>query len=109
FYLRHDASLTQLAKCLGTNTHYLSQYFARQGLTYNTYINGLRIEHFKGLYQESASTTHTVSASDIAIRCGFSSYRTFSRAFKQDTGQSVTEWVDKTNREREFKNCGRFR
>ncbi len=93
YYLHHDASLTQLVKLLGTNRSYLSQYFARQGMTYNTYINSLRIDHFKRLYQESVSTSHTVSTSDLAVRCGFSSYRTFSRAFKLTTGQSVTEWT----------------
>ncbi len=93
YYLHHDASVNQLAKLLGTNRSYLSQYFARQGMTYNTYINGLRIDHFKRLYQESVSTSHTVSTSDLAVRCGFSSYRTFSRAFKLATGQTVTEWT----------------
>ncbi len=93
YYLRHEASLTQLVKLMGTNRNYLSQHFAQQGLTYNTYINGLRIAHFKRLYQASIQSSHTVNASDIAVQCGFSSYRTFSRSFNQATGQSVTEWM----------------
>ena len=45
-YLQHDLNLLQLAKAIGTNRFYLSQYFSQQGTTYNAYINGLRIEHF---------------------------------------------------------------
>ena len=42
-YLQHDLTLQQLAQAVGTNRFYLSQYFSRQGITYNTYINNLRI------------------------------------------------------------------
>ena len=37
-YLQHDLSLLQLAQAVGTNRFYLSQYFSRQGITYNAYI-----------------------------------------------------------------------
>ncbi len=94
FYLHHDASLSQLAIILNTNTSYLSQHFKQQGLTYNTYINSLRIRHFIALYQKAARTQHTVIASDLAIKCGFKNYNTFSTAFKHFTGQTVTEWVN---------------
>ena len=49
-YLQYDISLPQLAKIIGTNRLYLSQYFSNQGMTYNAYINGLRIQHFINLY-----------------------------------------------------------
>ena len=45
-YLQHDLTLQQLAQTIGTNRYYLSQYFSRQGITYSTYINNLRINHF---------------------------------------------------------------
>ncbi len=93
FYLYHDVTLSQLAAKLGTNTHYLSQHFRQQGLTYNSYINGLRIQHFISLYQEAAKTKHVVSASELANQCGFRSYSTFSRAFRQIKGKTVTEWM----------------
>ncbi len=93
FYLRHDASLIQLAKVIGTNTLYLSRHIGAQGLTYNSYINRLRIEHFVRLYQETAKVKCMVSAADLAGKCGFRSYSTFSRAFKQIMGQSVTAWT----------------
>jgi len=51
-YLQNDLTLAQLAQAVGTNRTYLSQHFAQQGITYNAYINGLRIRHFVRLYQK---------------------------------------------------------
>ena len=55
-YLQHDISAMQLAKQIGTNRVYLSKHFASQGITYSTYINGLRIQHFINLYHEAVAT-----------------------------------------------------
>ena len=92
-YLQHDLSLQQLARTIGTNRSYLSQYFSRQGITYNTYINNLRINHFISRYQEVASTQQPFTVQQLANESGYRSYSTFSLAFKQRTGQSVTAWM----------------
>ena len=92
-YLQHDLTLTQLAKAVGTNRTYLGQYFSSQGLTYNAYINDLRVNHFVNLYQEAAAAHHPFTAQQLALESGFRSYRTFSEAFKRKTGQSVTAWT----------------
>jgi AraC-like DNA-binding protein len=92
-YLEHDLTLHQLAQTIGTNRSYLSQYFSRQGITYNTYINNLRINYFISRYQESITSRHSVVALQLAHESGYNSYSTFSLAFKQRTGQSVTAWM----------------
>jgi AraC-like DNA-binding protein len=94
-YLENDLTLQMLAQAMGTNRSYLSQYFSRQGVTYNTYINELRINHFIGLYREAVSAGRPVSAKLLAGRSGYRSYSTFSLAFKQYTGFSVTNWIYK--------------
>jgi AraC-like DNA-binding protein len=92
-YLQHDLMLEELAQAIGTNRSYLSQYFSRQGITYNTYINSLRINHFISLYQKIVATTEQkIDVKQLVHESGFSSYRTFSRAFTQRTGQTVTAW-----------------
>jgi len=92
-YLQHDLMLEELAQAIGTNRFYLSQYFSRQGITYNTYINSLRINHFISLYQKIVATTEQkIDVKQLVHESGFSSYRTFSRAFTQRTGQTVTAW-----------------
>ena len=92
-YLQHDLTLQQLAQAIGTNRYYLSQYFSRQSITYNTYINNLRINHFISSYQKASAAGQPVGAQQLAQESGFRSYSTFSRAFMQRTGQSVTIWM----------------
>ena len=92
-YLQHDLNLQQLATIIGTNRTYLSAFFAQQGITYNTYINRLRIEHFIRLYHENKGTMPSTTAITLAKQSGFHSYSTFSVAFKRYTGTTVTEWM----------------
>ena len=96
-YLQHDLTVSQLAQSIGTNRFYLSQYFSNHGTTYNDYINTLRINHFVALCQEAADARRIISARQFASDSGYRSYSTFSLAFKQRMGQSVTEWL-RTNR-----------
>ena len=91
--LQHDLTLTQLAQKIGTNRTYLGQYFSRQDTTYNAYINSLRINHFICLYREAVASQRTFTAQQLAIDSGYRSYSTFSLAFKQRMGESVTAWM----------------
>ena len=95
-YLQHDLTIHQLATAIGTNRYYLSQYFSRQGTTYNAYINGLRIDHFIGLYGAAITTRRTFTAQQLAQESGYRSYSTFGIAFKQRMGQTVTAWMRDT-------------
>ncbi len=92
-YLQHDLSLAQLSAAVGINRFYLSQYFSSQGMNYNTYINALRIQHFVTLYRQTVADRRSVTAQQLAQQSGFRSYSTFSSAFKQRMGQSVTFWM----------------
>jgi AraC-like DNA-binding protein len=92
-YLQHDLTLQQLAQAVGTNRSYLSLFFSSHGTTYNAYINNLRINHFVCLYREAAATGQTITAQQLASDSGYRSYSTFSLAFKQRMGQTVTAWM----------------
>ena len=92
-YLQHDLNKSQLAKAIGTNCFYLSQYFSNQGTTYNAYINDLRIKHFVSLYHEAVDSQRSIIAQQLALESGYRSYNTFRDAFKRKTGQSVTAWM----------------
>ena len=102
-YLQHDLTLLQLAKAVGTNRFYLSQYFSRLGTNYNAYINDLRINHFISLYREAVAAHRPVIAQQLAQKSGFRSYTTFSSAFKNKMGQPVRSWIKTGN---EAKNDG---
>ena len=92
-YLQYDISLAQLATQIGVNRSYLSKHFASQGITYNAYINGLRIQHFVKLYREAVATHQPVTAQQLAYQSGFRNYNTFSAAFKRMMGMNTTEWM----------------
>ncbi len=95
-YLQHDLTLSQLAHAIGTNRTYLTNYFIHEGITYNAYINDLRINHFVSLYHEAVATESPITAQQLAHNSGYRSYSTFSLAFKQRMGQSVTAWMRNT-------------
>ena len=92
-YLQHDLTVIQLAKVIGINRTYLSQYFSSQGTTYNAYINNLRINHFVSLYREVTASQQSISAKQLAHDSGYRSYSTFALAFKQRMGQTVHAWM----------------
>ena len=93
-YLQYDISVTQLAQQIGINRSYLSNHFTLQGITYNTYINGLRIQHFINLYHEASATNQPITVKQLAHQSGFRSYSTFNAAFKQSMGMTATEWMN---------------
>ncbi len=94
YYLHSDISLPQLAKLIGTNNTYLSKYFSQKGQTFNSYINGLRIQYFIHLYEDTLASGRIYTASQLAYMSGFHSYSTFSTVFKQMMGTSVTTWMN---------------
>ena len=93
-YLQNNLTLQMLAQAVGTNRSYLSQYFSRQGITYNIYINNQRINHFVSRCRDLSAAGQDIPIQQLALESGFRSYRTFSRAFLLRTGQSVTEWLN---------------
>ena len=92
-YLQHDLTLSQLALAIGTNRTYLTNYLINEGITYNAYINELRINHFINLYRKAVAAERSITAQQLAHDSGYRSYSTFSLAFKQRMGQSVTAWM----------------
>ena len=56
-------------------------------------INRLRIDHFINLYQEAVAKGQNITAQQLSAQSGYRSYTTFYTAFKQRTGQTVTQWI----------------
>ena len=63
-------------------------------MTYNAYINRLRIEHFMSLYSKARKSSLPIIAKDLAAQSGYSSYMTFGAVFKRYTGSTVTAWMN---------------
>ena len=92
-YLHHGLTLAQLAQAIGTNRTYLGLYFSSKKISYNTYVNDLRIRHFVSLYRDAVAARCTVTAQQLASESGYRNYKTFSVAFRERMGQSATEWM----------------
>lgn len=78
FYLDGDVNIDWVAKKLGTNRHYVSDYFNKVlHTTFNDYINNLRLEYAAQLLREGR-----VQKSQVAYDAGFNNDHTFRRLFK---------------------------
>lgn len=84
-YLNAELSLPDLAVLAGTNRTYLSKHInEKYKLNFKQFINNFRlIEAEKLLLQDNED-----SIMSVFIQCGFSSYHTFNRCFKEKYGMS---------------------
>ena len=81
-------SLDVLSKELHLNKYYISHLFKeRMNISFTDFINGLRVEHACSLLERDTNIT------EIAFASGFSSIRTFNRAFVQHTGMAHREYL----------------
>lgn len=93
-YLNSDFQLTDLRQVLPLNRTYLSQFInAEYGCSFYHWVNGLRIVDAKRLMTEHPEMT----MEDVSARCGFSSVRSFYRAFSRETGLAPKEWHSSTD------------
>ena len=93
YYLETDLTLQKLAKYLGTNRQYLSNYINQEKhKTFYDYINDFRLEEAKRLL-DSENDDQSYSMEEIAALSGYNSYTTFLRSFKKKYGQSPTNYL----------------
>lgn len=66
---------------------YFSRYFKRQaGMTFSQYLNVVRIEKAVQLLDSAP----TMKITDVMLRCGFNTIRSFNRVFREATGFTPT-------------------
>lgn len=66
---------------------YFSRYFKRQaGMTFSQYLNVVRIEKAVQLLDSDP----TIKITDVMLRCGFNTIRSFNRVFREVTGFTPT-------------------
>lgn len=83
-HFTEELSLSQLADALGYSKYHISHIFKEKfGCSYNDYLKRLRAEHAMGLLTHSE-----LSVTEICFASGFSSLRSFYRAFREIYGSS---------------------
>ncbi|MBQ4624195.1 MAG: AraC family transcriptional regulator [Clostridia bacterium] len=79
-----NLTLTSMAKDLGYEEHYLSRYFhSHIPMHFSRFVNWYRVNSASELLSNT-----TLPVTEIALRCGFQSIRSFNRVFKELTGKT---------------------
>ena len=87
-YLNATLTLNDLARELGTNRTYLSNYLNQQlHTTFYEYVNQWRVRRAKELLR-----ANSLPLEDIALQSGFNSMSSFRRYFIAHTGMSPLEY-----------------
>ena len=83
-----EISLDTLSKELHISKYYISHIFgSRLNMRFNDYVNSLRVSKACLLLTDS-----DMSITDISDKVGFSTIRTFNRAFLRQTGKSPSDY-----------------
>lgn len=88
-YLATALTLSQVAAEIGTNQTYLSLYLNKKlEMTFQTWLNSLRIQHAQTILLDYPDK----NLEEICRLSGYDKAYSFSRWFKQVTGESITQF-----------------
>lgn len=105
-HLTDELPLDVLAGTACFSSFHFHRIFSEMtGETPSAFVNRLRLERAANKLQVSAS----VSVTEIAFSCGFSSSATFSRSFKKFFGISATQWRDRSKNGKTDSKIGKAR
>lgn len=91
-YLDPTLSLGVLAKAVGSNKSYVSEYINRNGSTFYDYVNEYRIRHACQLFDQ-APEKGRMTIQDVAAQSGFNSLSSFNRYFYKLVGTTPTAYL----------------
>lgn len=95
-YLNENLNMSDLAKEVECSNQILSQVFNLYlNEKYNEYINRYRINEFKHIISSTDHSIYTLRS--LAQKSGFSSYTSFYRAFKEQTGITPNDFIKNLN------------
>ncbi|MBU2974967.1 helix-turn-helix domain-containing protein [Zobellia sp. B3R18] len=94
-YLKPNITVGDLAKTIGTNRKYLSQYINHvKGIKFPDYINTLRIEYALHRLQTNEGNFRVWRLNAVAKELGFSSAEYYSKAFKKHTNYKPNVYLE---------------
>lgn len=93
-FLNPQLNLKTLAKEIGTNEKYLSQFINKNhNKNFSFFINEFRVEYAKKILLEEEYSNYTLEA--IGSLSGFNSKTSFNSTFKKYTGETPSEYKNK--------------
>jgi len=94
-YLQPDITLKMLSDELKVTSEYLSEIINSDlNKNFFDFINHYRIEEFKNQCKNDKNKHLNIIG--LAFNCGFNSKATFNRVFKKVTGQTPSEYMDRS-------------
>lgn len=88
WYLEPRLTIRDVATRRATNETYVSRTLNKgRGVTFNAFVNGLRVDHARKILSSSEE-----SLIQVAFASGFNSKATFNRVFKDLTGVTPSEY-----------------
>lgn len=91
--LSSNLSLYEVASQFFISKYHLSHKFKEiTNMTFNTFVNKKRLNYSKQLLRSGIYT------SEVYIKCGFSSYSYFLKAFKKEFGITPKEFTNRSNK-----------
>jgi len=100
-YLNEELKMPDLAKAVGCTNQALSQIFnVFMNERYYDFLNRYRVEEFKRIIATTDYSKFTLKA--LAKKSGFSSYTSFFRTFKEQTGVTPNDFIQSLNPSKTF-------
>ncbi|MBX7150385.1 helix-turn-helix domain-containing protein [bacterium] len=100
-YLNCDLKYSDVAAGLGISVRSLSDALNEHaGLSFNDFVNEYRIHEAKQFILKGKLENETMLA--VALNSGFKNKSSFNRVFKNQTGQTPTEFLQSSSHERAF-------
>lgn len=95
FFLNSNITLQDLAKEMGTNSRYVTYVLNEfRGMSYYSYLQSIRINYIKDRMIKSPKLLN-LKIRELATMSGFASPSKFSVAFKEETGETPTIFINK--------------
>jgi len=89
-YLRAGITINDMARIFNTNrTTFSTALNKHEGISFNSFINKLRIEHAKQLLLENPN----LSIAEVSHLCGYSEQSNFARQFKILNNETPAAWI----------------
>ncbi len=85
---REDITLSGMAEEFGFTKRNLTRLFKKENLSFNNYLNYIRIIHAIELFSE-----HHENIADVAYEVGYNSASHFSRTLKKYTGHAPRDFI----------------
>ena len=91
-HLEAGLNMPSAAEKMGVPRYLLSAWFKQRGFHYSDWLAGLRIDEAKRMIREHPDWSNET----IARQCGFSDRTYFQRKFKEITGMTPSEYMNKS-------------